>query len=216
MSNQLNNLISTLQKNKELGSGISVQTESNLIKMEVVGYIPIPSAFAINVIVDLYKDYIIGPDRIRFHAYYQNDNRSRYIVFPISKMIRIQNNNDKIAITPNLKIMEEIDNASLTNYNKFYSTTIETYRNKYENELIAKSTRFIKGETGEEKGKMYYCLNNEDIVFYKYNIATAIAQDFVCLCQYISYVNGTLEYCLKNPSDLIQIINDKDEQKLSF
>ena len=215
MSNQLNNLISTLQKNKELGSGISVQTESNLIKMEVVGYIPIPSEFAINVIFDLYKDYIIGSDRIRFHAYYQNDARSRYIVFPISKTIRIQNNNDKIAITPNLKIMEEIDNASLTNYYKFYNTS-ETYRNKYENELIAKSTRFIKGETGEEKGKMYYCLNNEDIVFYKYNIATAIAQDFVCLCQYISYVNGTLEYCLKNPSDLIQIINDKDEQKLSF
>lgn len=211
MSNQLNNLISTLQKNKELGSGISVQTESNLIKMAVIGYIPIPS----NVICDLYKDYIIGSDRIRLHTYYlDDDNRSKYIVFPICKMMRVQNGNDKIVITPNLKIMEEINNSSLINYNKFYNTSSMMY--KYEDKLIAKNTRFIKGETGEEKGKMYYRLNNEDIVFYKNNIVTAIAQDFVCLCQYISYVNGTLEYCLKNPSDLIQIINDKDEQKLSF
>ena len=80
-SDQIKRLIDILLEKKVLVSGLSVQTLGLKLKMEVQGFIPLPSDE--DMILDFESDFIIGMDKIRLKKYFGGKD----VLLPLTRKV---------------------------------------------------------------------------------------------------------------------------------
>lgn len=193
-------LSSILRKEGKLESGICAQTEGLSVKMEVIGYIPIPVDDAFDfleprfLIGDIKNNFIIGPDRIKL-----SDSLKKK-TYPITKRIVISEERYKLTNTLTLLQYEVSERlaGSIKQYKKNHSEVLI-------NQILKLSEQFERNND-----YIYYKTQPSELVMYRFkdiDHPMIIANNFLCLCSYINTITGKIEYDIYNPDELIEIIS---------
>lgn len=222
-SDQIKRLIDILQDKKVLVSGLSVQTLGLKLKMEVQGFIPLPSDE--DMILDFESDFIIGMDKIRLKKYFGGKD----VLLPLTRRVAILTKEKTFTVTNTLHLIE-YEKASKP------SSALEKLRTgRYSVESNAQeilklspafSIKEITDNNNISKTEILYTLENDDYAFYRFqegklvipeefdkNILLinyqplAIAKDFYCLCSYLNTITGKVDYYLRSPYDLVIVPN---------
>ena len=223
-SDQIKRLIDILLEKKVLVSGLSVQTLGLKLKMEVQGFIPLPSDE--DMILDFESDFIIGMDKIRLKKYFGGKD----VLLPLTRRVEILTKEKTFTVTNTLHLIE-YEKASMPS-----SALIKLRTGKYSIESIAQeilklspafSIKEITDNNNISKTEILYTLENNDYTFYRWQEdkfmtpvefderilsinhyqPSAIAKDFCCLCSYLNTVTGKVDYYLRSPYDLIIVPN---------
>lgn len=188
------NVLDLCKREKALSSGLIVQTEGNIVQLEIVGYIPhIKDFFAIDKIAIGYTTVRIEVENANYNNSLNRTNKQRYVYLPIAKRI-VKNNEEKIIIRN--------DNIYLCNHQ--IDTDNRTNILFRKNILIKKYPELF----GCDDNNFWYNKQYSEIVFEREERIVSISNNFSCLCSYISPISGKLEYALKNPSELLVSIKD--------
>lgn len=191
--NLINNTITNeLNQKKSIETGCRITTESELISLELVGFIPMNQ-------IDFYDitKFIVGINYIRleFDAW---GNKKEHRFFPIAKKIDKLKVN-KLIIDDNFISILNLDSASKTSLKLYqqYFGTVNGNIEKSKNNLL-KTKEFIF-----EDENLYYILKENEMSFSRGNKILGISDYFLCLCSYINPITGKLEYVIKQPDELI-------------
>ncbi|MBR5823191.1 MAG: hypothetical protein IKY67_03515 [Paludibacteraceae bacterium] len=191
MSRILNNctIISELNKNNTINAGCKVTTESKLLSLEVVGFIPISQ----DDFYDITK-FIIGANNIRFdlEAF---GSKKEFCFLPIAQKIEKKSNN-KLNIDNNFIYIANIKKTERNNLSNY-----RTYRSEKTKSNLLVSKNFIS-----EKENVYYLLKEDEMSFFRYDKIVGVSNYFLCLCSYINPTTGKLDYTIKNPDELIVVL----------
>ena len=191
--NLINNTItSELNQKKSIETGYRITTESELIPLELVGFVPINQT-------DFYDitKFIVGINYIRFEFDIWG-NKKEHRFFPITKKIE-QLKADKLIIDNTFVHIPNLDNntqTSLKLYQKYFGTVNGNIEKSKSN--LLKTNEFILTDEN-----LYYILKENEMSFSRGNKIFGISNYFLCLCSYINPITGKLEYVIKQPDELI-------------
>ena len=191
--NLINNTItSELNQKKSIETGYRITTESELIPLELVGFVPINQT-------DFYDitKFIVGINYIRLE-FDPWGNKKEHRSFPIAKKIE-QQKTDKLIIDNTFVLIPNLDNntqTSLKLYQKYFGTISGNIEKNKSN--LLKTKEFIL-----EDENLYYILKENEMSFSRGNKIFGISDYFLCLCSYINPITGKLEYVIKQPDELI-------------
>lgn len=187
-----NTIIGELKQKKSIETGCRITTESELISLELVGFVPINQT-------DFYDitKFIVGINYIRleFDAW---GNKKEHHFFPIAKKIE-QLKTNKLIIDNTFVHISNLDNNTKTNlklYQKYFGTTNGNIENS--KKKLLNTNEFIL-----EDENLYYILKENEMSFSRENKIFGISDYFLCLCSYINPIIGKLEYVIKQPDELI-------------
>ena len=200
MSRILNNctIISELNKNNTINAGCKVTTESELLSLEVVGFIPFNQ-------MDFYDitKFIIGYNTIRFDLdVWGNKKEHRFL--PITKKIE-KKHNDKLIIDNGFLYIANIESADRTNLNLYLKYVGTSGNYELSKNKLLRTKHFIA-----EEDNVFYLIKEEEMLVLRGDRIIGVSDYFLCLCSYINQITGKVEYLIKNPDELI-IVLQKDK-----
>lgn len=211
-----------LLKKRELSGGLITQTPGELVKMEIVGYVPYSiehDNLSVCTIFDVGRDVIIGSNKVCFTQYQQMPDeydyksktflanlKKNFFVSPIVNTIYLDKE-EEVLVTPHLRILKYFPsdiNSNLIMYYKFWNTN-SRYLDRAEGALTE-----IPAFSLDENRNLHYKTEATDFVCYKNRaggqVVVAISDAFLCLCSYFSPITGCLEYILKSPKDIDPVL----------
>lgn len=195
-------LIEKYYKERELRSGVLVQTEGKTTKMEIVGFVPYSSEWVFDN-----QNFVICVDRIRLEELDHKINGlkvEKYHVIPIAKCVRIPDVEKEYEATPCLNILSLNKNSRIR-----YSNFLKYWGSVNFDSTRAKLLELEEFSKHEDDCIYYYVSESENVFYNSMNKAIAIAEVFLCLCSYINSVSGKIEYVMISPEFIIPILNDE-------
>lgn len=184
------NIQEFLDNKKILPSGLIVRTTGNIVKFEIIGYIPVveDEFFSIDKTAIGYSSVRIENDEIRINNY---SKTQRYTYLPKAETI-ILSDNKQI----------EIDYKKL-----FYignNIIKKSIRNNHE--LLLKEHRDLFSLNGQT---LLYNTQPFEKIFKWGDRVVSVSDNFACICAYISPISGKLEYTIQHPDNLIITLNNE-------
>jgi len=204
-----------LHKKGELSGGLIAQTLGELVKMEIVGYVPYSLEYDLLstcAIFDIGRNVIIGSNKVRFIKFQEllnnnnNENNEKgCMVSPIANTLSLGKEED-VLVTPSIRIFKYLPNPYKNIMSNYY-TYWHTYQ---EDKLRIALAENVSGFSSDENQSLHYKTEVTDFICYQNKagrqVIVAISDAFLCLCSYFSPITGCLEYVLKSPKDLIPVL----------
>lgn len=183
------NIQEFLDDKKILPSGLIVRTPGNIVKFEIMGYIPVvDDFFSIDKTAIGYSSVRIENDEIRINNY---SKTQRYTYLPKAETIIIS---DSKQIEIDYKKLFYVGNDIIN----------KNIRNNHE--LLLKKHPDLFSLNGQT---LLYNIQPFEKIFKWGDQVVSVSDNFACICAYISPISGKLEYSIQHPDNLIITLNDE-------